>query len=76
MPHRYLVRWQDGRLRAEYEVKALNDGILFYAADPTVTGGDAVPPNASGEVEDWLRARFGRVEVDQGAKPGSRASRP
>lgn len=69
MPHRYLVRWSDGPICAEYEVEALTDGILFYAADPKVFGGDAAPSGASGEVETWLRNRFSRVEVDHSSKP-------
>lgn len=69
MPHRYLVRWRDGLLCAEYEVEPLKDGIISYAADAGVIGGDAVPAITAREVEAWLRGRFSKVDVDNSRRP-------
>lgn len=69
MPHRHTVHWQDGPLLAEYEVETLTDGIVFYAVDPKLSGGDVVPSSAPGEVEAWLRNKFRHVEVDYSPKP-------
>lgn len=49
-------------------MEALTDGVIFYAADPEVTGGAGVPPPAAREAEAWLRSRFRHVIVDHSPK--------
>ena len=70
MPHRFCVRYDDGRRQLEFEVEPLSKGILFYAADPKLLNGeDMLTDDASEQVLQWLHGKFQHVEIDNSPKP-------
>ena len=70
MPHRFCVRYEDGLTKLEFEVEQLTNGVLFYATDPKIIAGEAaLVANAGEQVLQWLRRKFGHVEVDSSSKP-------
>ena len=70
MPHRFCVRYDDGRRQLEFEVEPLTNGVLFYATDPKIISGEeAQATNASEQVLQWLRKKFSHVKVDLSSKP-------
>ena len=65
MPHRHTVRYEENNVILEFEVELTADGIIFYSGSPKVISGISGPFFREADVvSDWLKARFGNVEID------------
>ena len=53
------------RLILEFEVELAADGIIFYSGSPKMISGIYGSFSQQADVvADWLKARFGNVEID------------
>ncbi|OSQ49945.1 hypothetical protein [Thalassospira alkalitolerans] len=65
MPHRHTVRYEKGNSIIDFEVELLQGGIVFYRRGAKIISGQNQNlESATNAVEDWIKLKFGHVEVD------------
>lgn len=66
MPHRHTIRFESDDLVLDFEVKLLNNGIVFYETSPKVIKGRSDDSREQAQqVACWLKSKFRNVEIDQ-----------